>query len=379
MKKIGLDENFYFQEGKLFINNIYCLLAPIHTSIVMYDYLSKNHPIILKKQLIRLKEISYALSEHIKTNHRTKLDKNNILENLKILNSLGIGKIELIRNNNGSIYLFKCQNPIFSILSENILNNKNYENNCFDFFTEYFLLGMLESITQKKVISKSFKKINTNYFEYKILKNKNNSQIKNNFNFEKRNLKNKLNPIIERVILNEHLKNKNGILHIWGMNVIAIPIEIFKIEDFKKNNEIKSYFKIIGETQGKAAYQIIANLFGSQKENLKTFQNICYQTELIGVGKTELLIFDEKKKIIKVKFYQDLIFEDGILTIIGYYLIGIFHEVLNNIFDEELTYELENDNQVTFKSENKKYFFSKEKEKLSEYMGINAITKSSVK
>lgn len=379
MKKIGLDENFYFQDGKLFINNIYCLLAPIHTSIVMYDYLSKTHPSILKKQLIKLSEISYALSEHIKANYKNKLDKNNILENLKILNSLGVGKIELIRSSNGRLYLFKCQNPIFSTLSEKILNNKNYENGSFDFFTEYFLLGMLESITQKKVISKSFKKINANYFEYKILKNEDDFQIKNNFNFEKKNLKNKLNPIIERVILNEHLKNKNGILHIWGMNVIAIPIEIFKIEELIKDVKINEYFKIIGETQGKAAYQIIANLFGSQKENLKTFQNICYQTELIGVGKTDLLIFDEKNKIIKVKFRQDIIFNNEKLTIIGHYLVGIFHEVLNNIFNEELILELEKDNCIVFKSVNKKYFFSKEKEKLSQFMGINVITKSSVK
>lgn len=379
MKKLGLDENFYFQEGKLFINNLYCVLCPINTSIVMYDYLSKQHPIALKKQLLNLKDLSYEITEQIKSNLNIKTDKNILLENLKILNSLGIGEVELIRNSNDSLYLFKCDNPIFSILCEKLLENKTYENGCFDFFTEYFLLGMLESITNKKVISKSFKKFKSNYFEYKILKNKNNTEAKTNFNFKKSNIPNKLNPIIERVILNEHLKNKNGILQIWGMNVIAIPIEIFKIKELNENLEIKKYFEIIGETQGKAAYQIIANMFGSQNESLKIFQNICYQTELIGVGKTELMIFDEVEKIIKVKFYQNIIFENNKLTLIGHYLIGIFCEVLNNIFNEELVYELQNENIVVFKSKNKRYHFSKEKEKLTEFMGVNAITKFSLK
>lgn len=367
------NQKSYFNEGKFEIEGISCLLAPINTVAVLFHYLKINHYRILKKQLDELAE---RFSQYSLKIIDLKLTKNKKIEIfLNTLNEFGFGEIKFLKYSpSNNKYTFKSANPTFSNLNSKLFKINPQTNNEFDFFIEYSLKGFIQSLDKKEVTTESYEKSDGIYFNIKVKEKLLDKKINHLTNKNSSN-KNNLNSMLKRIIINKQLKLNNGVISIWGITLIALPIKIFELSEITQDEKIMELFENIGKTQGLAAYQVIVNKFGNrERDPYEIFKNIFLQTELIGVGETKIIKFNSEEKQVEINFKEEIIICKGEITALGKYLLGLFSEVLSQIYKQEFKYELKKENLI-FTSTNKEHKNSKEIEEFSKYMDINAITK----
>jgi hypothetical protein len=367
------EEFIKFINGKFYVGRVPCLLCPIQTTAVFFDFLYKKHEDVFNEIHNILKNVFLEYSLNIclkKGNVKMKVDFF-----LKIINSLGLGEIKIPANFIGkNKFMFVSQNSTVPKVLNSLFGYFPKKS----FFVQNILEGFLEALTGKELKKEFYIKQNSSYYIFHVTENEiQKRKINLKFNllgYEKS--KEELNAILKRVVVNKNLKNNNGVLTIWNMTVLALPLEIYSLEKISKNKEILNFFEIVGRTQGKAAFHVMANMFGVKERN-KIFVNNFSQTDLVGVGKAKILNFDENKKEIEVQFLENIVLNKRKVTNLGTYFLGIFKEMLSNLFGEFFEYEIKEENKIKYFSNGKKYFVEKEVEELSKFMGIKTITKGS--
>lgn len=355
-----------FINSKAYINNLPVYILPLNTIIILYKFLEN----LETKKIDEIQEnITEMLIECFKVELKKELNIIDLPKLLKMVNSTGFGEIELShQNKDKNKYIFKCNNSIYTQTYYNLYNTypKLIPINI------YIIKKFFEEITKKKSKITNFHKNNIYYIEIEMLEeNIENNNLNLRLDLKKKfeNNKNKNNQLLNKVIINNQIKSENGKINIWNMSIVAIPTFFFNFNDAK----INKYLEILGRAQGKTAYLIMKNLFGS-KDKLSLFQNIFLQSELIGAGESKLINLDFEKKEIIIKYPENMISNNKITTF-GHYGINIILEAIANILETEINYEIK-DNTVYYFSTNKEEKENLELEEILKYLGIKKIITS---
>lgn len=351
-----------FVNGYAYLENIPTIICPLNTMLLIYNFLDNNEKIELELMTKKLK--NEVITKFLRDNSNIQNFNLLIKKFIKLLSSTGVGNVEIIRfEKNNQKYIFKCYNPIFTKSYHNLFK-KNF--NKYPPIIKDLLESFIETKLNYKVISNYLTKNQEDYFQIKITKEKIENEKIQNQDVIKINKNQIDNPLLKKVIINDQIKNCNGEIKIWNMNVVLVP-SIFLETD---NEKIINALKIIGKAQGKTAFDIMAKIFGNKEPKI-IFDNILNQSDLVGIGKINLIKFNLNEKKIIIEIPENLI-KNKKLTSIGTYVISIIEEAIANIFNKKIEIELKN-HILTYTCSKENYEIEAEVKEKLKYLNIKKI------